>query len=151
MLNKVVIMGRITHEPELKHTPSGVAVMSFNIAVDRPRRKDEEQQADFITCVAWREKALFIQKYFGKGRLIIISGELRSRTYEDKNATKHYVTEVYVDNVFFSGEKKPEDKAEEADVNLTERSDEEADVSPTEKSAEADVEKADEPADDFPF
>lgn len=128
MLNKVVIMGRITHELEVKNTPSGVAVMSFNVAVDRSRRKDEEQQTDFITCVAWREKAMFIQKHFGKGRLIIISGELRSRTYEDKNATKHYVTEVYVDNVFFSGEKKPD-----AEI-----------VSPTEAYAETVVDTTDE-------
>ncbi len=128
MLNKVVIMGRITHELEVKNTPSGVAVMSFNVAVDRSRRKDEEQQTDFITCVAWREKAMFIQKHFGKGRLIIISGELRSRTYEDKNATKHYVTEVYVDNIFFSGEKKPD-----AEI-----------VSPTEAYAETVVDTTDE-------
>ena len=107
MLNKVILMGRITQELELKQTTNGAAVLSFNVAVDRNYTKQgEEKQTDFITCVAWRKTAAFINNYFGKGRMIALEGQLRSRTYDDKNGTKHYVTEVYVDNVSFTGEPK---------------------------------------------
>lgn len=107
MLNKVILMGRITQELELKQTTNGTAVLSFNVAVDRSYNKQgEEKQTDFITCVAWRKTAEFINNYFGKGRMIALEGQLRSRTYDDKNGIKHYVTEVYVDNVSFTGEPK---------------------------------------------
>ena len=107
MLNRVILMGRITQELDLKQTPSSVSVLTFNIAVERNFTKQgEEKQADFITCVAWRQQAEFINKYFGKGRMIAIEGNLRTRNYEDKNGTKHYVTEVYVDSVSFTGEAK---------------------------------------------
>lgn len=107
MLNRVVLMGRITHELDLKVTPSGVSVLQFNVAIDRSYVKQgEERQTDFIACVAWRQQAEFISKYFGKGRMIAIEGSLRSRTYDDKNGSKHYVTEVYVDSVSFTGEPK---------------------------------------------
>ena len=107
MLNKVILMGRITQELELKQTANGTAVLSFNVAVDRNYTKQgEEKQTDFITCVAWRQTAEFISKYFSKGRMIALEGNLRTRTYDDKNGTKHYVTEVYVDNVSFTGEPK---------------------------------------------
>lgn len=106
MLNRVILMGRISNEIELKQTASGVAVLTFNIAVDRTFVKQgEERQTDFITCVAWRNQAEFISRYFSKGRMIAIEGNLRTRTYDDKNGTKHYVTEVYVDSVSFTGEK----------------------------------------------
>ena len=105
MLNRVILMGRLTADPELRQTPSNVATLSFNVAVDRPYQKDRERQADFITCVAWRQTAEFISRYFSKGKMIIIEGALRTRTYEDKNGSKHYVTEVQVDNVQF-GESK---------------------------------------------
>ena len=101
-LNKVIIMGRITHTPEVKQTPNGIPVLQFSIAVDRYSK--EEKQADFISCVAWRQTAEFIGRYFGKGRMIAITGNLHSRTYEDKNGTKHYVTEVYVESADFTGE-----------------------------------------------
>lgn len=107
MLNKVIIMGRLTADLELKQTPSGVSVLSFNIAVERSYSKQgEEKQVDFINCVAWRQQAEFISKYFSKGRMIALEGNLRTRTYDDKNGTKHYVTEVYIDGVSFTGEKK---------------------------------------------
>lgn len=107
MLNRVILMGRITQELDLKSTPSGVSVLQFSVAVDRGFVKQgEERQADFITCVAWRQQAEFISKYFGKGRMIALEGNLRTRTYDDKNGTKHYVTEVYVDSVSFTGEPK---------------------------------------------
>lgn len=103
-LNKAIIMGRITHELELKQTQSGTAVLQFTVAVDR-YTKDEEKQADFISCVAWRQTAEFISKYFGKGRMIVITGSLRSRTYDDRNGSKHYVTEINVEQADFTGEK----------------------------------------------
>ena len=107
MLNRVILMGRITQDLDLKQTPSGVSVLTFNIAVDRGYVKQgEERQADFITCVAWRQQAEFISRYFSKGRMIAIEGNLRTRTYDDKNGSKHYVTEVYVDSVSFTGEPK---------------------------------------------
>lgn len=106
MLNKVILMGRITQDLEVKQTPSGVAVLSFTVAVQRSYAKQgEEKQTDFINCVAWRQQAEFIGKYFNKGRMIALEGNLRTRTYDDKNGTKHYVTEVFVDNVSFTGEK----------------------------------------------
>jgi single-strand DNA-binding protein len=105
MLNRVILMGRITHELEVKQTPAGVPVVSFSVAVDRNYSgQNGERQTDFINCVAWRQQADFIGKYFGKGRMIAIEGNLRTRTYDDKNGTKHYVTEVYVDSVSFTGE-----------------------------------------------
>lgn len=106
MLNKVILMGRITQDLDLRTTSTGASVLTFNVAVDRGYVKQgEERQADFITCVAWRQQAEFINRYFSKGRMIAIEGSLRTRTYDDKNGTKHYVTEVYVDNVSFTGEK----------------------------------------------
>lgn len=107
MLNRVILMGRITQDLEVRQTPSGVSVVTFNVAVDRNySSQNGERQADFITCVAWRQQAEFIGRYFGKGRMIAIEGNLRTRTYDDKNGTKHYVTEVYVDSVSFTGEPK---------------------------------------------
>jgi len=106
MLNRVILMGRITQDLEVRQTPNGQAVVTFNVAVDRNFKDQNGQyQSDFITCVAWRQQAEFIGKYFGKGRMIAIEGNLRTRTYEDKNGTKHYVTEVFVDSVSFTGEK----------------------------------------------
>ena len=106
MLNRVIIMGRITHELEIKQTQNGTACLSFSVAVDRGfKNANGEYDTDFITCVAWKERAEFIGRYFGKGKMIAVEGQLRSRTYEDKNGTKHYVTELYVDNASFTGEK----------------------------------------------
>lgn len=106
MLNKVILMGRITQDLEVKQTPSGVSVLSFSVAVQRNyARQGEERQTDFINCVAWRQQAEFIGRYFGKGRMIAIEGNLRTRTYDDRNGVKHYVTEVFVDNVSFTGER----------------------------------------------
>ena len=109
MVNNVVLMGRIANDLEVKVTSSGIAVLSFNIAIERPYSKnDEEKKADFITCVAWKQRASFIEKYFGKGKMIAVTGALRSRTYDDKDGIRHYVTEVLVDSVSFTGEKKSE-------------------------------------------
>lgn len=111
-LNKTILLGRITQDLELKQTPNGVSVLSFTVAVDRNFTKQgEEKQSDFISCVAWKERAEFISRYFGKGRMIAVEGQLRTRTYEDKHGSKHYVTEVYVDNASFTGEKKAENQS----------------------------------------
>ena len=111
MLNRVILMGRITQDLEVRQTPNGQAVVTFNVAVDRNfKNQSGEYDADFITCVAWRQQAEFIGKYFGKGRMIALEGQLRSRVYEDKNGTKHYVTEAFVDSASFTGEKTPQNE-----------------------------------------
>ncbi len=105
MLNKVILMGRLTKDPELKYTPSNVAVTSFTIAVDRKYQKDGNKQVDFINIVSWRQTAEFICKYFSKGRMINVCGSLQTRTYDDKDGKKVYVTEVVADEVNFCGDK----------------------------------------------
>lgn len=107
MLNKVILSGRITQDLELRQTNNGNSVLQFTLAVQRNFAKQgEERQTDFITCVAWGKTAEFISRFFSKGRSIAVIGNLRSRTYDDKNGTKHYVTEVYVDEAQFTFEPK---------------------------------------------
>ena len=109
MLNKTMLMGRLTHEPELKYTPSGVAVVRFSLAIQRSYVKQgEERQTDFINCVAFRSQAEFISKYFSKGSLIVVVGELQSRSWEDDNGNKRSATEVIVNEVHFAESKKKE-------------------------------------------
>lgn len=98
MINIVALMGRLTADPELKHTPNGYAVVSFCIAVNR-RFKD--QQADFINCVAWRQTAEFICKYFGKGQMIALEGSIQTRNYTDQNGNKRKTVFVKADEVNF--------------------------------------------------
>jgi single-strand DNA-binding protein len=99
-------MGRLTKDPEIKTTNSGNSVVSFNLAVERDYcAKGEERKADFITCVAWRNTAEFISRYFHKGNLISVQGSLQSRSYEDQNGQKRYVTEVNVEKASFTGER----------------------------------------------
>lgn len=105
-MNKFIIMGRITRDLELKTTPSGVTVCQFCVAVDRNyQKKGEERKADFFNVVAWREKAEFVSKYFGKGKLILIEGEMQTRQYTDKNGNPATRYEVIADNIYFTGEK----------------------------------------------
>ena len=104
MLNRVILMGRITQDLEVRQTPSGNAVLRFNVAVDRPVRQGAERQTDFITCTAWGQRAEFINRYFSKGRMIALEGQIRTGSYDDKNGVKHYTTEVNVDSVSFTGE-----------------------------------------------
>lgn len=107
MINNVVLMGQITAPLELKSTQNGTSVLQFTVAVDRDYTKQgEERQADFISCVAWKQTAEFISQYFDKGRMIALTGRLQSRTYDDKNGSKHYVTELIVQQASFTGEKK---------------------------------------------
>ena len=106
MLNRAIIMGRITANPELRQTQGGVSVLSFTVAVDRRfTNPSGERQADFIYCVAWRHTAEFISKYFVKGQMIAIDGVLQSRNYVDKNGNNRSVIEVVVENASFCGSK----------------------------------------------
>lgn len=107
-LNKVILMGRITHHLELKQTTSGKAVLSFSIAVDRYSKDENEKTTDFFNCVAWDRRAEFISKYFDKGRLIALVGKLQTRSYEGKDGAKKTVTEIIVDSAEFTGEKPPQ-------------------------------------------
>lgn len=107
MFNKVIMMGRITHDLELKTTPSGVSVCTFSIAVDRRyQAKDEEKKTDFFNVVAWRQTAEFVTRYFAKGRMILIEGEMQTRQYTDKNGNPATWYEINADRVSFTGEKK---------------------------------------------
>ena len=101
-LNKVILAGRLTAAPELKQTPNGISVLAFSLAVDRRFVKQgEERQTDFIDCVAWRQTAEFISRYFGKGDPLCITGTLQKRSYDAKDGTKRYVTEVIADEANF--------------------------------------------------
>lgn len=109
-MNTVVLMGRLTKNPELRQTQSGTDVTQFTIAVNR-RYKDAngEYPTDFINCVAWRQTAGFISKYFAKGAMIAVAGTLQTRKYTDKQGAERTATEVVVDNAEFTGEKKERD------------------------------------------
>ena len=107
-MNKVIIIGRICNDVELRQTQSGVASCRFTVAVNRKFKNDKgEYEADLITCVAWRQTAEFVSRYFSKGKMIAVEGTLHTGNYQDKNYpdVKHYTTDVYVDNVEFCGDK----------------------------------------------
>ena len=103
MLNHITIMGRLTRDPELRRTGSGIAVTSFSLAVDRDFGKNEngEKETDFIDCVAWRQTGEFVSKYFTKGRMAVVSGRLQIRSWTDKDGNKRRTAEVVADNVYF--------------------------------------------------
>ena len=106
MINNVVLMGRLVATPALRSTGTGVSVASFTIAVERAFAKaGEQRQADFIDCVAWRQTAEFITRYFQKGSMIAVTGNIQTRNYEDKNGNKRKAVEVVVDNASFCGSK----------------------------------------------
>ena len=103
MLNHITIMGRLTRDPELRRTGSGIAVASFSVAVDRDfgRNENGEKETDFIDCVAWRNTAEFVSKYASKGRMVVVSGRLQIRSWTDKDGNKRRTAEVVADNVYF--------------------------------------------------
>lgn len=108
-MNNVILMGRLTADPELRQTQSGISSCRFTIAVNRKfKNQNGEYDADFISCVAWRQTAEFISRYFSKGSMICVSGSLRTGSYTDRNHSDvtHYTTDVFVDGVEFTGEKK---------------------------------------------
>lgn len=111
MINNVTLMGRLTYDPELKSTVSGISVVSFQVASDRQfQAKGEERKADFIDCTAWRQTAEFISKYFHKGSMIALTGSLQTENYTDKDGNKRKSVTVVVNNVSFCGSK-AEDEA----------------------------------------
>lgn len=107
MLNHINIMGRLTKDPELRRTGSGTAVASFTLAVDRDRAQEgHERETDFIECVAWKGTAEFIQKYFRRGQMAVVSGRLQIRGWQDKDGNKRRTAEVVADSVYFGEAKK---------------------------------------------
>lgn len=111
MLNHITIMGRLTRDPELRHTGSGTPCASFAVAVDRDFGKNEngEKETDFIECVAWRNTADFVSKYFSKGRMAVVSGRLQIRSWTDKEGNKRKTAEVVADQVYFGDSKRDGD------------------------------------------
>lgn len=105
-VNKVILLGRLTADPELSSTPQGVSVAKFTIAVDRNYTQGGERKADFINCIAWRGTGEFISKYFTKGKAIAVVGEIQTRSWDAPDGTKRYATEVIVNEVSFAGDKK---------------------------------------------
>ena len=108
MLNHITIMGRLTRDPELRRTGSGVAVASFTLAVDRDFAPKDggEKETDFIDCVAWRQIGEFVSKYFSKGRMAVVSGRLQIRNWTDKDGNKRRTAEVVADGVYFADSNK---------------------------------------------
>ena len=111
MLNHIAIMGRLTRDPELRRTGSGLPVASFTVAVDRDFGKNEngEKETDFIDCVAWRNTAEFVSKYASKGRMVAVSGRLQIRSWTDKDGNKRRTAEVVADNVYFGDSRRDGD------------------------------------------
>lgn len=106
MLNRIVLMGRIVRNPEKRHTQSGTPVVNFTIAVDRDFKGQDGREADFIDCVAWRNTANFVEQFFTKGRMAVVSGRLQIRAWTDKEGNKRNVAEVVADNVYFGDSKR---------------------------------------------
>ena len=107
MLNKIILMGRLTRDPELRRTGSGTAVTSFSLAVDRDfKSQSGEKETDFIDVVAWRSTAEFVSKYFTKGRMAVVEGRLQIRDWTDKDGGKRRSAEVVADNVYFGDSKR---------------------------------------------
>ena len=113
MLNHITIMGRLTRDPELRRTGSGIAVASFSLAVDRdfPNKETGEKETDFIDCVAWRQTGEFVSKYFTKGRMAVVSGRLQIRKWKNDQGENRYSTEVVAENVYFGDSKRDSDSA----------------------------------------
>ena len=110
MLNKIILMGRLTRDPELRRTQSGTAVTSFSLAVDRDfKAQNGEKETDFIDVVAWRATAEFVSKYFTKGRMAVVEGRLQIRDWTDKDGAKRRTAEVVADNVYFGDSKRESD------------------------------------------
>ncbi len=145
MVNCAVIMGRLVADPELRTTGNGIYVTSFTVAVERRFvRQGEERQADFIDVIAWRQQAEFISKYFRRGSMIAIQGNIQTRTYEDKNGNKRKAVEIVVDNASFCGSKSESGTAGRADSVMN------AQPAPSYSTAdEGDFKEI--PEDDLPF
>ena len=121
MLNHIVIMGRLTRDPELRTTQSGVSVTSFTVAVDRDfgGRDGGERQTDFIDCVAWRSTGEFVSKYFHKGSMMVVSGRLQSRKWQDREGNNRTSWEINADNVYFGESRRDGDSSRDSYSNNT--------------------------------
>ena len=121
MLNHIVIMGRLTRDPELRTTQAGVSVTSFTVAVDRDfgGRDGGERQTDFIDCVAWRSTGEFVSKYFHKGSMIVVSGRLQSRKWQDREGNNRTSWEINADNVYFGESRRDGDSSRDSYSNNT--------------------------------
>ena len=108
-MNKCILIGRLTAEPEARHTQSGTTVTSYRLAVDRPFKKDGQPEADFINCVAWGKNGEFFQRYLHKGMKIALEGRIQTRTYDDKDGKKVYVAEIIVEHHEFCESKRSAD------------------------------------------
>ena len=107
MLNKIVLMGRMTRDPELRQTPTGNSVVSFTLACDRDfAAQGAERETDFVDIVAWRGRAEFVSKYFSKGRMAVVSGRLQIRNWEDKDGNKRKTAEIVAESVYFGDSKR---------------------------------------------
>ena len=107
MLNRIIVMGRMTRDPELRRTGSGTAVVSFSLAVDRDfKSQSGEKETDFIDVVAWRNTAEFVSKYFSKGRMAVVEGRLQLRDWTDKDGNKRRTAEIVADSVYFGDSKR---------------------------------------------
>ena len=113
MLNHIIVMGRLTRDPELRRTGSGTAVASFSLAVDRDFAPKDggERETDFIDCVAWRSTGEFVSKYFTKGRMAVVSGRLQIRNWTDKDGNKRRSAEIVADNVYFGDSRRDGDSS----------------------------------------
>lgn len=122
MLNRAVIVGRLTKDPELRYTPNGVAVANFTVAVNRPFKNQQgEQEADFINCVTWRKQAENLANYMRKGSLIGVDGRIQTRSYENQEGRRVWVTEVLAENIKFLEYKKETEKQEQKSESETEK------------------------------
>lgn len=115
MINKVILMGRLTKDPDVRHTQKGTPVCSFTVAVDSGY--GENKQTDFINCTAWSKTAEFVSKYFGKGGMIIVIGRISTRTWEDNEGKKRYATEVVASEVSFGESKRTGVSEPKTDIN----------------------------------
>lgn len=131
MLNRVVLVGRLTRDPDLRYTPNGVAVANFNIACNRPfKNQNGENEADFINCVVWRKTAENLAQYMGKGSMIGVDGRLQSRSYEGKDGKMVYVTEIVAESIQFLESRNSSGKSEssqQANYQYKQQSDQQPD------------------------
>lgn len=153
MLNSVVLMGRLTAEPELRHTPNGIAVTSFTLAVNRSYAKaGSERATDFIDIVAWRNTAEFVSRYFTKGQLVAVEGSIQTRTYQDKDGNNRKAFEVVANNVHFAEAKRDSTSRGSFDNSSTENSyQQQNDIAPSFENGSADDFREIPTDDDLPF
>lgn len=143
MINSVVLMGRLTYDPELRSTPNGVSVIRFQIACDRQfQNKGEERKADFIDVTAWRQTAEFISRYFRKGSMIALEGSIQTENFTDKDGNKRKSVQVVANNVSFCGSKAESETTSKASFNQP---------APSYASDNSDFEEIADDDDDLPF